>query len=271
MVSANASDNVGVVGVQFKLDGANLGSEVLAPPYNVTWNSTSVANGPHTLTAAARDAAGNQTTATSMSVVSNSVILSLLTVNITSADTTATEGLSDTASFTLTRTGSTAADLIVNLAPTGTATKWDDYRRPVQGDMPDTWTIPAGSSSVTVTVMAVDDALVEGTETATLTIQPSPAYTVGTPSSVTLIINDKGSAGTSVPIHSIRKVSGGGMMLTWASTPGKIYRVVYKNNCSDPNWTNLGGNITAPGTATSYTDATASTSSQRFYAVYVTN
>jgi len=38
-VSANASDNVGVAGVQFKLDGANLGAEDTASPYSVTWNS----------------------------------------------------------------------------------------------------------------------------------------------------------------------------------------------------------------------------------------
>ena len=31
-VSATAADNVGVVGVQFKLDGANLGAEDTAPP-----------------------------------------------------------------------------------------------------------------------------------------------------------------------------------------------------------------------------------------------
>src|SRR5262249_18613675 len=55
-VSANASDNVGVVGVQFKLDGANLGAEDTASPYSVTWNTTTVTNGSHTLTAVARDA-----------------------------------------------------------------------------------------------------------------------------------------------------------------------------------------------------------------------
>src|SRR2546425_8968119 len=31
-VSASATDNVGVVGVQFKLDGANVGAEVTSPP-----------------------------------------------------------------------------------------------------------------------------------------------------------------------------------------------------------------------------------------------
>ena len=59
-VSATASDNVGVAGVQFKLDGANLGAEDTAAPYTVSWNSASTTNGSHTLTAQARDAAGNR-------------------------------------------------------------------------------------------------------------------------------------------------------------------------------------------------------------------
>jgi len=58
-VSANASDNVGVTSVQFRLDGANLGAEDTAAPYAVSWNTTTVANGSHSLTATARDAAGN--------------------------------------------------------------------------------------------------------------------------------------------------------------------------------------------------------------------
>ncbi|PYM95004.1 MAG: hypothetical protein DME04_05955 [Candidatus Rokuibacteriota bacterium] len=71
-VSATATDNVGVVGVQFKLDGANLAPEVMAAPYAVSWNTTGAPNGPHTLTAVARDAAGNATTSTALSVtVSN--------------------------------------------------------------------------------------------------------------------------------------------------------------------------------------------------------
>src|SRR5207302_207947 len=61
-VSATASDNVGVVGVQFRLDGANLGAEVTAAPYAVSWNTTTATNGSHTLTAIARDTAGNKTT-----------------------------------------------------------------------------------------------------------------------------------------------------------------------------------------------------------------
>lgn len=71
-VSANASDDVGVAGVQFKLDGSNLGSEDASSPYSTTWDSTLTANGTHTLTAVARDAAGNTKTSSSVTVtVSN--------------------------------------------------------------------------------------------------------------------------------------------------------------------------------------------------------
>lgn len=71
-VSGNASDNVGVVGVQFKLDGANLGTEDTTSPYSISWSTTAVTNGSHTLTAIARDAAGNQSTSSSVSLtVSN--------------------------------------------------------------------------------------------------------------------------------------------------------------------------------------------------------
>ncbi len=71
-VSANASDNVGVAGVQFQVNGANLGSEVLASPYTTSWNTSTVTNGSYNLSAIARDAAGNKTTATIPVSVSNS-------------------------------------------------------------------------------------------------------------------------------------------------------------------------------------------------------
>ena len=62
-VSAFASDNVGVVGVQFKLDGVNLGAEDTSAPYSVSWDALSASNGSHTLSATARDASGNYATA----------------------------------------------------------------------------------------------------------------------------------------------------------------------------------------------------------------
>src|SRR5262249_41419063 len=60
-LAAGASDNVGVAGVQFQLDGNPLGPELTAAPYSMSWDTAPAANGTHTLTAVARDAAGNRT------------------------------------------------------------------------------------------------------------------------------------------------------------------------------------------------------------------
>lgn len=71
-VSATASDNVGVVGLQFLLDGASLGSEQTGPTFSISWNSATTVNGTHTLSARARDAAGNTTVSAPVSItVSN--------------------------------------------------------------------------------------------------------------------------------------------------------------------------------------------------------
>jgi len=72
-LSATASDNIGVAGLQFKLDGANLGSELIITPYSGVWNTAGVPNGTHTLTATARDSAGNRATSTIAVIVNNIV------------------------------------------------------------------------------------------------------------------------------------------------------------------------------------------------------
>ena len=67
-ISANANDNVGVLGVQFYVDGVASGVEDTAAPYSVLWNATLATNGGHSLTARARDAAGNMTTSAAVAV-----------------------------------------------------------------------------------------------------------------------------------------------------------------------------------------------------------
>src|SRR3989344_1040099 len=70
-ISATASDNVGVAGVQFKLNGADLGSEDTTSPYSISFDTTIETNGSYTLTAVARDAQGNQITSSPVSVTVN--------------------------------------------------------------------------------------------------------------------------------------------------------------------------------------------------------
>lgn len=72
-VNVTATDNTGVAGVQFKVDGTPSGAEDTAAPYSFSWATTGVANGTHVLSATARDAAGNSTTASLTVTVSNAV------------------------------------------------------------------------------------------------------------------------------------------------------------------------------------------------------
>lgn len=69
-LTATASDNIGIASLQFELDGGALGSPIAGsgPTYTLAWNSTSVSNGSHTIRAIARDAAGNSTTSSTISV-----------------------------------------------------------------------------------------------------------------------------------------------------------------------------------------------------------
>jgi len=67
-LTASASDNVGVVGVQFFGDGTALGDEVTTAPYSILVDSTTSPDGSHALTAVARDAAGNSKTSTPVTV-----------------------------------------------------------------------------------------------------------------------------------------------------------------------------------------------------------
>jgi hypothetical protein len=73
VVSALASDNSRLAGVQFKVDGIPLGAECTLPPCSTTWNTAPGANVARTLTAEARDAAGNVTLSASTVVTVNNV------------------------------------------------------------------------------------------------------------------------------------------------------------------------------------------------------
>jgi hypothetical protein len=85
-LSANATDNAGIVGVQFQIDSVNLGTQVTGsgPTYSMSWNTTTVANGSHTITAIATDT-GNRTASSSITVTVNNTGTSGLVISGVSA------------------------------------------------------------------------------------------------------------------------------------------------------------------------------------------
>ncbi len=66
-LTATANDNVGVAGVQFFVDGIARGVEDVQSPYAAAFNTATLANGSHSTTAVARDAAGNTQTSAPVS------------------------------------------------------------------------------------------------------------------------------------------------------------------------------------------------------------
>jgi len=71
-LTGTATDSVGVTSFQFLLDGSAVGSALTAAPYTYALDTTTLANGSHTVSAKASDAAGNIGTAVAVTVtVSN--------------------------------------------------------------------------------------------------------------------------------------------------------------------------------------------------------
>lgn len=106
-------------------------------------------------------------------------------VTLEASDATAAEKGQEPGRFTVKRTGDTAKALEVFYAVGGTAGNGVDYAA-VSGSV----TIPAGSASAAVTVTPIDDDSEEVEETVILTLQPDPAYYVGSPDTGTVRIAD---------------------------------------------------------------------------------
>jgi chitodextrinase len=121
-VSADASDNVGVAGVQFELDGAPLGAEDTTAPYSISWDTTGASNGSHTLTAVARDGANNQATSAPVAVTVANPVLLLGDPLIEAAADSNVSGRAEAFRATASASG-TLTKLHVYVAPTSAATK----------------------------------------------------------------------------------------------------------------------------------------------------
>ncbi len=82
--------------------------------------------------------------------------------------------------FRFQRTGDRSAPLTVRFGLRGTATKWNDYRRP-EGDMPVQIDIPAGSESVTMSIVPVAAGLGSAARHVMLVLSPDAGYNIGSP------------------------------------------------------------------------------------------
>ncbi len=140
--------------------------------------------------------------------------------------------------FTVTRSLNLSSPTVVNITTSGTATSGTDYGGGVA-----TLTIPAASTTTTITINPVADATVEPNETVILTVAAGTGYTVGAPASATgTILNDD------VPTATIAVSPTGGVAEDGGTS--LVYTVTLSQNAV----TNTSVNFTVSGTATNGTD-----------------
>lgn len=87
--------------------------------------------------------------------------------------------------FTVTRLGSTNTDLTATYAIGGTASNGVDY-----GSISNAVTIPAGSASASITISPIDNGIVTGDLTVTLSLSNSTSYNLGAPIAATITVHD---------------------------------------------------------------------------------
>ena len=181
-LSASATDDIGVAGVTFAVDGVQVGAEDTSAPYSATWATSGVANGTHTVTAIARDTASHQTTSTGVVVTVNNVIDNDPSVSVTAPS----PGASVAGSVTLAATASDDIGIAgVSFAVDGVQVGAEDTSSPYSA----TWaTTGVANGTHTVTAIARDTASHRTTSTGVVVtvnnvIDNDPSVSVTAPSS----------------------------------------------------------------------------------------
>jgi hypothetical protein len=118
----------------------------------------------------------------SLTIADDPVLLTMV-----ASDPDAAEEGPDPGAFSVSRSGGNPAAALTVIADRGgTATRGVDYTPNLSGVI----TIPANQLATEVVITPVDDALVEGTETATLTVRPSSTFTIVGSGTATVSIAD---------------------------------------------------------------------------------
>ncbi|BCU78329.1 hypothetical protein llg_30440 [Luteolibacter sp. LG18] len=181
-------------------------------------------------------------------------------VTLTASVPTCTEDLAgSTGKFTLTRTGPTGSALAVTMqSVTGTATSADYTLAPAISS--NTLTIPAGASSLDVTVTPKTDTSAEGPETVRLLMAQNASYVIGGSQEATVTILDND---TTVPKVSIVAAvpttvenSGSPALLTVSRTGSTAAALTVNYSVtgtatSGSDFTALPGSVTIPAGASS--------------------
>ena len=174
-------------------------------------------------------------------------------VTLTASDDSAGESGSNSGSFTITRSGSTALSLTVFYTLSGTATAGSDYVA-----LPGSVTIPSGASSANFLVTPVNDAMAECSETVVAVLVTNSAYTIAFPNTATVTISDDDLPAVSIVAldTSVWENSGGGASLRLTrngclSSALTVNYTVSGSAAAGTDYSGLSGSVTIPAGAAS--------------------
>ncbi len=159
----------------------------------------------------------------------------------------------------VTRSGDTNSPLAVSYNVSGMAVEGTDYAIWPSGSSSGIIFAP-GQSTFWVVILPNLQTNPAPSKTVTLTLKPGPGYMLQSQSNATVNIAGICSAIT------VTRPQGGLTRITWATSPGKIYQVLYRNTMTDP-WTVLSPELPASSSSLSWSDPTLSLPPQRFYRV----
>jgi len=195
---------------------------------------------------------------------------SLPVVTISSLDAAAAEQGGDTASLRISRDGSTAAALTVNLNLAnlpGSASLNSDYSLSTStagaSISSTTALIPAGQSWLDVIITPINDSLIEGSEDVQLSLVSSSNYASGSPASATVNITDDDEGAGSIQITEYMYSGAGGLgefveFTNLSSNAVNMAGWSFDDNTRTPGSQDLSGfGIVNPGESVILTESTA--------------
>jgi hypothetical protein len=174
VVSAHAIADLGVASVQFFIDGVPIAAAVSTPPYSMNWNTTSTANGAHSLSAVVIDTGGHQTSASIGVSVSNAAPP---VVSITVGPASATLTASQSQQFTAMVAGSSNMSVSWSINPAVGTISNGLYTAP---------STIASAQNIVVTATSQADPSKTATATISLTVAPPPVTITLGPANISL-------------------------------------------------------------------------------------
>jgi hypothetical protein len=185
-----------------------------------------------------------------------------MTVSLNTTNSLVSRVAGKSAIVTFTRAGDLQSPLQVNYSLSGSAVAGQDFQLSPTYSGTTSLSIPAGATSANVEILPLTSTNFVQGRGLRFSVDAGTAYEVGTPATVDLTIGGN-------TIVASMKMSPQGAVLAWPSSSSKQYRIAYKNNLTDREWTPI-TQITATSATSSWIDPAAA-ANHRFYIVAQVN